>query len=427
MAANDGERSVAGESMSYDSIGLARRAALRRSGDERTINLIRLRRYRLARVQAQLKAYDLAGAILFDPINVHYATGSRNQTLWKMHSWGRYAFVPADGSVTLFDSSSSLHLARGIETIAEARPSTGLGFIYGGDAVSERAERWASEIADLAHAAGGAAPRIAIDRTEPLGAAALARRGIVLADASAPIDRARAIKSADEIACMKIAIAVCEAAMTRMREALEPGITENELWSILHQANIAGGGEWIETRMLSSGSRINPWYNESSDRVIEAGDLVGFDADMVGPFGYIADLSRTFLCGPTAPTREQRRLYRIAYDQLHHDLALIRPGLAFGEYTARAWPFPPEFLANRYGCVVHGAGSCDEYPTLGYPTGPGLGSAEGAFEPGMVVCVESYIGAAGARDGVKLEDQVLITDTGYENLTHFPFESAMLA
>ena len=74
-----------------------------------------------------------------------------------------------------------------------------------------------------------------------------------------------------------------------------------------------GGGRWpleaetIETRLLSSGPRTNPWMQECGHRTIEAGDLVAFDTDMIGPHGYCADISRTYLCGPGAPTAEQRR------------------------------------------------------------------------------------------------------------------------
>ena len=95
-----------------------------------------------------------------------------------------------------------------------------------------------------------------------------------------------------------------------MEAALKPGISENELWAELHRGNIARGGEWIETRLLSSGPRTNPWFQECSSRIIEAGDLVAFDTDLIGPYGFCADLSRTWLCGDGPPSDEQRDLYR---------------------------------------------------------------------------------------------------------------------
>ena len=72
---------------------------------------------------------------------------------------------------------------------------------------------------------------------------------------------------------MRRSLEVCDIGMSRMREALHPGITENALWAELHHANIAHGGEWIETRLLSSGPRTNPWLQECSDRRINRGVL----------------------------------------------------------------------------------------------------------------------------------------------------------
>ena len=67
------------------------------------------------------------------------------------------------------------------------------------------------------------------------------------------MEQARLIKSAEEIASHRVSMAVCDLAIARMRASLVPGITENQLWSILHGTNVAQGGEWAESRLLSSG------------------------------------------------------------------------------------------------------------------------------------------------------------------------------
>ena len=154
--------------------------------------------------------------------------------------------------------------------------------------------------------------------------------------------------------------------------------------------------------------------------------MLAFDTDLIGPHGYMADISRTYYCGFNKPSDEQRRLYSLSYEQLQHDIALIKPGMSFREYGEKAWPIPNEFVAQRYGCVTHGVGMCDEYPVIGYPTGPGIASVDGEFEPNMTVCVESYVGAVGGAEGVKLEQQVLITREGTHVLSTFPFEDALL-
>jgi Xaa-Pro dipeptidase len=126
---------------------------------------------------------------------------------------------------------------------------------------------------------------------------------------------------------------VAEVGMARMRESLRAGMTEVELWSILHQTNIAHGGEWIETRCLCAGDHANPWFQEAGDRIIRPGELVVFDTDMIGPLGYCANISRTYHCGPGKPTAEQRDMYKLAYEEVNHNVSLVKPGLTFRELS----------------------------------------------------------------------------------------------
>jgi Xaa-Pro aminopeptidase len=177
--------------------------------------------------------------------------------------------------------------------------------------------------------------------------------------------------------------------------------------------------------MLASGPRINPWLQEATQRVIESGDLVGFDTDMVGPLGYFCDISRTFHCGPAAPTKRQKEIYRLAYEEVQHNMKLIRPGITFHELQQQSFPIPKAFQENAYTCIVHGVGMCDEYPRID-PLHRGLNPYNGTLEAGMVVTVESYMGAVGERDGVKLEEQVLITEDGCELLSSYPMEESLL-
>jgi Xaa-Pro aminopeptidase len=302
------------------------------------------------------------------------------------------------------------------------RPARVHSFFDAGEHAWTVARAWAAEIADLVKAAaGGGRMRLAIDRADLLGARALEQAGLELVEGQRILELARSIKSREELRCMRRAIAVCEVGMSRMAEALRPGISENELWAELHHANIALGGEWIETRLLSSGPRTNPWFQESSDRIIQAGDVVGFDTDLIGPYGYCADISRTFFCGAGRPTAAQRDLYALAQEQVQHNCDLLRPGLGFREYAERAWRIPERFYALNYGAVAHGVGLADEWPlVLIDPRDPLF--LDGIMEPGMTLCIESYIGERGGPFGVKLEQQVLITDDGHEVLSRYPFE-----
>ena len=386
-----------------------------------------LRAYRLGRVRDQLKQRDLGACVLIDPINTRYATGYRTGAMYKMHIIpSSYVFIPVEGPVIMFDAHYYENIARDLETIAEFRPALNLTFWFAGPRVEDMLLRWADEIVDLIEQYGNGNKRLAIDPCDLRVAATFAKHGIEVHDAEEPLELARSIKSAEEIACINYSIAVAEVALARMREALSPGMTENEVWSILHQTNIAAGGEWIDARLLASGDRTNPWFQETCNRVIRPGELVGTDTDMVGPFGYCADISRTFRCGPGKPTNAQRNLYKLAYEELHHNIDLIKPGMNFRELSEKAWKQPDEYAVNRYAVLAHGIGMCDEYPAIFHWQDWDQDGYDGIIEEGMTLCMESYIGAEGGDQGVKLEDMVLVTKNGVEVLSKFPFEDEFL-
>jgi Xaa-Pro aminopeptidase len=404
-------------------------------GEDRSLSAVRekiahidqrkLRAYRLERLRAELRKRDVAGCLLADPINIRYATGSRNMMVWTMHAPSRWAFVATEGPVVLFEFESAQHANDGLETIAEIRPCTPWIYFLAGPRWEEKADRWAREIADVVAAHGGKNRRLAIDRCEPAGAFKLRALGLDLVDAQEAIEQARLIKSPEEIACLRLAMDVCDTAIARMRAALRPGMTENQLWAILHAVNIAHDGEWIEARLLASGERTNPWFQECGNRVIAAGDLVAFDTDMIGPLGYLADISRTWVCPGKAPTNEQRRLYAMAEEQVRFNMDLIKPGVGFREFAERCWALPEGFAPNRYLMMVHGVGLVDEYPSIAYAQDFADWGYDGIFQENMVVSVESYIGEHRGKEGVKLEQQVLITATGTVPLSKTPFESAL--
>jgi Xaa-Pro aminopeptidase len=378
------------------------------------------RRHRLARIRNELKARDLAGVVVYDPLNVRYATDSTDMQLWCTHNAVRYAFVATEGPVILWDFHHCEHLSHHLELIDDIRHGKAWFYYEAGEHARERARRWAAEIGDLVRAHGGGNRRLAIDNINPYGVEALAELGISVHDGQEVMEHARTVKCADEIMAMRRAIAACEAAMGVMESALRPGMTENDLWAVLHAENIRRGGEWIETRLLSSGLRTNPWFQECSARVIEAGDIVAFDTDLIGPYGYCCDISRSWLAGDGRPTNEQRALYAMAEEQIAANMGMLRPGRTFRELSHAATSLPPEYLPNRYSVLFHAVGLCDEYPSVPYPEDWERSGYEGVLEPNMVVCVESYVGRHGGHEGVKLEEQVLITETGYEMLSCYP-------
>jgi len=383
-----------------------------------------VRLYRLGRIRAELARHDYAGILLFDPVNTRYATDCTNMQIWCTHYEARCVLVMADGPTILFEYSDLPHLSAGLPTIDEVRVLSAFYYFTAGSRASEWASEFGRQINDVMRDHAGGNRRLAIDRLSHLGVDAIRSQGIEVFDGQEVTETARSIKSPGEIALMESSIEVCHAGMDAMRDALQPGVTENALWAQLHETNIRLGGEWIETRLLASGPRTNPWYHECSMRVIEEGDMVSFDTDLIGPYGYCADISRAWVCGDN-PSPEQRRIYGVAHEQIQHNIDLLRPGVGFREFAESSWEIPAEFVENRYSCIIHGIGLADEWPSIPPQQDFERFGYDGVFEPGMTICVESFIGSKGGTEGVKLEQMILITPDGNRLLSTYPFESSL--
>jgi Xaa-Pro aminopeptidase len=388
---------------------------------EDQIDFDRLRMYRLNRVREQLLKNDLGACILFDPINIRYATDTRNMAVFSFHLMTRYVFIPASGPVILFEYPKCEHIYENNCTIDEVRSVINWDFFSQGNNVYQKASEWAKTVDELMKKYSSDNKNIAIDVCDPVGINALNdKHKYKLFNAQQYLEIARSIKSKDEIVCLKASVKTAEMGSSLMHEKLQANMTEEELWAYLYKTNIENGGEWIETRLLTSGQRTNPWFQECNNKIIQKGDLVAFDTDMVGPYGYCADISRTFVEGGKL-NEEQKKLHDLAYENIKYNEELIKPGMSFREFAEKAWELPDNCFDNHYPCQVHGVGMCDEWPFIPYPDKDySNGDYSGVFEENMVICVESYIGEVGGKQGVKLENQYLVTNNGLECLATLP-------
>ena len=99
-------------------------------------------------------------------------------------------------------------------------------------------------------------------------------RGFEVLEGEVVTERARAMKGPDEIRAMRCAHHACESAIAEMEafaraEVPKGGVSEDDIWAELHAGNIRRGGEWIETRLLASGPRTNPWFQECGPRIVQ--------------------------------------------------------------------------------------------------------------------------------------------------------------
>ncbi|WP_020407839.1 M24 family metallopeptidase [Hahella ganghwensis] len=382
----------------------------------------KVRHYRLERVRQQLRSSGTTAILLYDPVNIRYATDASNMTIWTTHTPCRYLLVVADGPVILWEFHNCSHLVEHLPTIDDIRTAIDWTYFGAGDRAGEKVVLWAQDLSETLQDLGLANEILAVDKLEPVGVFQLQQQGIRITSGQSLMETARAIKSQEELSLIQWTVEVCDKAIARMYREMTPGMTERELWAYLHFENIRHGGEWIETRLLSSGPRTNPWMQECGHRVMEKGDMMAFDTDMIGPYGYCADISRTWTVGHTTPTASQRHLYQQAYEQIQHNISLIRADRTFEDFTRQAWPIPKHYHKNKYGCTIHGVGMADEYPYLCHLSDWDRNGFDGRLQENMVVCVESYIGEEGGIEGVKLEEMVVITRDGCRPLSKTPFE-----
>jgi Xaa-Pro dipeptidase len=207
---------------------------------------------------------------MFDPLNIRYATDSTNMQLWNTHNPFRACLVCADGHMVLWDYKNA--------PSCRSQPAGARGALRRVDvlfrppatrAATRRRFRGPGRRADARPCRGNR--RLAVDKIMLQGARRWRRVGFEIMEGEEVTEKARAIKGPDEILAMRCAVDACEKSVAAMEAACAPGMTEDDVWAVLHAENIRRGGEWIETRLLASGPRTNPWFQECGPR-IDAGE-----------------------------------------------------------------------------------------------------------------------------------------------------------
>lgn len=392
-------------------------------------DLGRMREFRWRRLVEALAAREIGGLLLFDPLNIRYATDSTNMQLWNSHNPFRAVFLGADGYMVLFDYRQAPFLSAFNPLVREVR--SGASFFYNvcGEATEADARSFAGQIDELMRRHGGNR-RIGVDKIMVHGLRALERAGFEVLEGEVVTERVRAVKGPDEIRAMRCASEACERAVAEMErfareEVPRGGVTEDDVWAELHAGNIRRGGEWIETRLLASGPRTNPWFQECGPRVVSEGEILAFDTDLIGAYGFCVDISRTWWLGPGKAPERMRDAMRHALDHIASHKERLRPGVAIRDLVHGGHELLPAFQRQKYSCKMHGVGLCDEWPFVSYPDAWVEGAWDAVIEPGMTLCVEALVSPEGGDFSIKIEDQVLVTEAGCETLTTYPFDERL--
>ena len=380
-----------------------------------------MRKYRHTRLTEHIVARDWGGILLFDPLNIRYITDSTNMQLWNTHNPFRAVLLCADGHLVIWDYKKAVFLSKFNPLINEQRSGADFFYFARGDMIDPAAEKFAAEVRDLINEHGGGNMRLGVDKAMWEGYQALQNVGFTIEHGEECTEKSRAVKGPDEILAMRCANHACETAVKEMQDSVRVGLSENEIWAALHRANIARGGEWIETRLLATGPRTNPWFQECGPRRLNNNEILAFDTDLIGCYGICIDISRTWWIGDDAPRDDMIYAMRHAHEHIMTNMDMLRPGVSLRDLTFKGHQLDAQYQSGKYGCRFHGVGLCDEWPMVSYEDKFVEGAFDYELQAGMVLCVEALVSPEGGDFSIKLEDQVLVTEDGYENLTKYPF------
>ena len=385
----------------------------------------RLRSDRLARCLREMEVDGLDALILGDEANARYVSGA--QRLWL---GGTRPFVPS--CIVVADGPGIYLMATSAEGIPDDIPHDhlfGAPWNPAGFAVA------------LAKIPGlGQARRIGIDSMSvsmaPVIASAVPTAEFV--DATRCLERARLIKTPDELDCIRTATAAAEAGLSHAVDHLRPGMSERDVFGYF-VARLADfgitistvqGGFWVLDRpdppdaatdgsvAGTCGDTSSGFRGRSTDRAIKGGDHLVCDVG-VSYAGYEGSLGRTWWCptstqaNPVSAPSELFERWRSLMDDL---IDACRPGRPAGD-VAKA------YRGSAFGLpaipILSGVGLGMESPLVGDGI-PADAGANCVLAPGMVVAIQARVGLDGTGEYWG-KDVVLVTDNGPLRLTNHPY------
>ena len=395
---------------------------------EQRINYDRLRTERLQRAKDQINKDGLGAFITWDHSNIRYLTSHYVTTPMRTIETS-FVILPRNGEPHLF----------GVPTPSEAerRMPWLKGRIHPGAGAPRLTARTADDLANIVGIIAGILSQHGVEK-EPIGldgttlemlyGEAFKKAGMEAVHAKVSLDEARMIKTTDEIELMRITCANSEKAFADIADAIRPGIRECDLVGIGIKALYEQGDDHTEDLVCCSGYNTNPFGWSFTDKAIRPGDLIYIDVDGASYQGYMSCVYRTFCCGKA--TAEQKELYEECRGMLYDSIGVIKAGATTEDIVAK-WPDSPQYwgfdswLDVQPYAFGHGIGLTLHDPPIISPLAKAAGIPSRKLEEGMILALETWTGKRGGKDGVRLEENVLVTKDGCEVLSRFPIDELM--
>ena len=138
------------------------------------------------------------------------------------------------------------------------------------------------------------------------------------------------------------------------------------------------------------------------------------------------DISRSWWIGDQAPPPDMILAMQHAHEHIHTNIQMPAPDVSMRCLSENGHRLQDHYQMQKYGCMMHGVDLCDEWPLIAYPDRLVDGAFEYELEAGMVLCIEALVAPEGGDFSIKLEDQVLITEDGFEKLTTYEFDGVLM-
>ncbi len=360
----------------------------------RNADAYKARRTRLAE---SLEAHGLTIALITSPSSVYYFTG--------------FLTNPHERFLGLFVNGEDATLV--LPAMEAPKAST---FISDCRAYTDQ-EGPLAHLGDLMRGAG--ASRLGVEKEAlSLERAELLREivpKIEFAAASPLVNALRVAKDAEEAAKLREAARMVDAVLREGLKALRPGMTEMELLAVLetHAKRIGSRKMAFDTIVLSGAKSAEPHGHASNDPILNNEFLL---IDMGVEFeGYFSDITRTYALGDVSD--RHRDVYEAVLKGQKAAIEATKPGAPIGvlDQTARGIIREAGFGDKFTHRLGHGLGlDVHEYPSL-------TGDVDAPLEPGMCFTIEPGVYIEGFG-GVRIEDDILVTNDGHEVLTHSPKE-----
>jgi Xaa-Pro aminopeptidase len=392
---------------------------------EQRVDVGRLRDERLARITHLLEESELGALLCFDMANIRYITATHIGT-WAMDKLARFSLLPRGADPIVWDFGSAARHHDLYCPWLEGRSPAGISTMRGAmSPESGRAEDVADKIGRELAERGLLGEPLGVDVVEPPVMFALQRAGIEVVDGQQLMQRARVIKTQDEITLLDTACMMVDSAYDELYRAMRPGIRENECVGLVNKVLYDMGSEHVEGVNAISGERCSPHPHVYTDRALRPGDPAYFDI-LHSYMGYRTCYYRTFAVG--SASRALVDAYKRCRELLDRAIALVRPGVTTAE-VASVWPRAEEFgfpseeaaFALQFG---HGVGlSIWEKPIISRLVS--LDHPE-TIEEGMVFALETFWPASDGWSAARIEEQLVVTADGCEVITRFPAEDLMI-